>query len=125
MAMRSINSDPAYCHWDDSGFCVFRVVLPSGDARYCSRSVRDRCRWDRIAIVGGRSGIIIRKSDTGRAGGLPTQGGFAHGVGATSIRVPYFIRLVALALGILGNIIVRGSDEFRVFRAIGGHLDST
>ena len=39
--------------------------------------------------------------------------------------IPYFIRLVALALGILGNIIVRGSDEFRVFRAIGGHLDST
>ena len=123
--MRSINPDPAYCHWDDSGFCVFRVVLPSGDARYCLRSVRDRCRWDRIAIVGGRSGIVIRKSDTGRTGGLPTQGGFAHGVGATSIRVPYFIRLVALALGILGNIIVRGSDEFRVVRAIGGDLDST
>ena len=86
-----------------------------------------------LEIGAGRTGLLLLAAGLGSllgnlilalAGGLPTQGPTPHGISAASFCGPDLVRLVALVLGILNNIIVRGSDEFRVFHPIGDHADS-
>ena len=121
--MRPVNSGPVYSLRDDSCFHLLRYVIPSGHARLRQRCARDWSGWDRFAVAGVGSGIIARIPDTSRAGGLPAQGATVHGIRAACFCGPALVRLVALVLGILDNIIVRGSGD-RVFRPIGDHPGS-
>ena len=108
---------------DDTCFRLLCFVISSGNARLHERGTRDWSGRDRFTIAGGGTGIVAWQSNTSRAGGLPAQGAVANGIDIGSIRGPDLVRLVALVLGILDNVIIRGSDEFRVFRPLGGDSD--
>ena len=104
---------------------AFFPVISSGHARLYQRGSGNWRGRDRFLVGGGGTGITVWKSDIGLAGGLPTQGAAADRFGATAFCSPDIVRLVALVLGIVGDFIVCGSDEFRLFHHIGEHLDPT
>ena len=119
--MHSGNSGPVYRNRDNIGIRLFRCVISSGHDRLYQRGSRNRSGPDWFLIAGSGTGITVWKSDIGLAGGLPTQGAAAHGFGAAAFCSPDLVRLVALVLGIVGDFVVRGSDEFRLFHPIVEH----
>ncbi len=98
-------------------------VTPSGPARLHQRGAGGWTGRHRPAAAGRGPRLLAGKSYSGLAGGLSSQGLAAHGISADPLCGPDLVCLVALVLGIMDHILIRGGTEVRVLLAIGDHPD--